>query len=456
MKRVSKEPFDVTVVNGERLRCDEVHKNIKMNVQGVRITAELHVLALVGLDVVLGSAWLKSISEVVTNFETMTMKFKLGGKKRSWTTISSKEIKPCEAHVMERLCKEGAKCFAIINTSDSQAKTKKESVEGLEDEMLGLPEKVRKLLAQHLKVLEILTALPPIRDFDHRITLKDESKPVNRDGTWTFCTDYKALNEVTVNDRFPIPMVDEMLDELHGASVFTKLDLRASYHQIRMKEQDVHKTAFRTHSGLYEYLVMPFGLCNAPSTFRATMNEIFQPHWRKFVLVFFDDILVYSRTMEEHLSHLEVVLEILGQHQFYIKMLKWYYRRFVKHYGLIAKPLTGMLKKDNFEWTKEARLAFEDLKRAMTQTSVLALPNFDKTFKVYTDVSGEGIGVVLVQEKRPLAFISKALGPMKKAWSTYAREMLAVIHAVKIWRPYLFGRKFTIVTDQQALRHLLQ
>ncbi|KAL5807652.1 hypothetical protein ACOSQ3_028343 [Xanthoceras sorbifolium] len=108
MKRVSIEPFDVTVANGERLRCDEVYKNVKMNMQGVRITVELHVLVLAGLDVVLGSAWLKSISEVVTNFETMTMKFKLGGKKRSWTAISSKEIKPCEAHVMERLCKEGA------------------------------------------------------------------------------------------------------------------------------------------------------------------------------------------------------------------------------------------------------------------------------------------------------------------------------------------------------------
>ncbi|KAL5741542.1 hypothetical protein ACOSP7_028274 [Xanthoceras sorbifolium] len=135
-------------------------------------------------------------------------------------------------------------------------------------------------------------------------------------------TDYRALNEVTVKDRFLIPTVDEMLDELHSASVFTKLDLRAGYHQIRMREEDVHKTVFRTHSGLYEYLVVLFGLCNAPSTFQAAMNEIFRPHLRRFVLVFFDDILIYSKSMEEHLSHLEIVLEILGHHQFYIKMSK--------------------------------------------------------------------------------------------------------------------------------------
>ena len=119
----------------------------------------------------------------------------------------------------------------------------------------------------------------------------------------------------------------------------------------------------------------------------------------------------------------------------------------MKNYGVIAKPLTSMLGKDNFEWSDEAKQAFEALKRVMTQTPVLALTNFEKPFKVCTDASGKGIGAVLVQDRRPLAFMSKVLGPMKKTWSTYAREMLAVIHAVKVWRPYLLDRKFTIVTD---------
>lgn len=127
----------------------------------------------------------------------------------------------------------------------------------------------------------------------------------------------------------------------------------------------------------------------------------------------------------------------------------------MKDYRIIAKPLTNMLKKDGFEWNEASIEAFDQLKKVMTQTPVLALPDFSKPFTIYTDACSEGIGAVLIQEKRSLAYISKALGPMKKSWSTYAQEMLAIIHAVKVWRPYLLGRKFTIITDQQALKHIL-
>ncbi|KAL6315672.1 hypothetical protein AAG906_005760 [Vitis piasezkii] len=275
-----------------------------------------------------------------------------------------------------------------------------------------------------------------------------------KDGNWRFGTDYRALNAATIKDRFPIPTVDDMLDELHGASA-------------RVKPSDIHKTAFRTHNGHYEYLVMPFGLCNAPSTFQAIMNSIFRPHLRKFILVFFDDILIYSPDWDHHLLHVRQTFEIL-RHRFFVKdskcafgqqeleylghiitSLPGYYRKFVKNYGIIARPLTNLLKKGQFGWHEEAERAFLALKRAMTTTPILAMPNFNESFTIETDASGEGIGAVLSQCGKPVAYMSRALGVAKKSWSTYAKEMLAIIEAIPTpeqqkWVAKLLGYDYEI------------
>lgn len=252
-------------------------------------------------------------------------------------------------------------------------------------------------------------------------------------------------------------------------------------------------TNFRTHLGHYESTVMPFGLTNAPATFQNPMNDVFRPHLRKFTLIFFDDILVYSKSAEEHLQHLQHVFSLTREHKLFAKqikcefmttevaylghmlsrqgvavdqnkvadMLAWpvpqnlkslrgflglsgYYRKFVKGYSVIAKPLTNLLQKDNFFWDETATTAFLTLKQAMTTTPVLQLPDFTKEFTIESDACNTGIGAVLTQEGQPLAYFSEVLGGRGQAMSTYEKELMAVVAADKKWSSYLMDKHFIL------------
>jgi hypothetical protein len=259
------------------------------------------------------------------------------------------------------------------------------------------------------------------------------------------CPNFCALNKLTIKDKIPILVIDDLLDELSGTQLFTKIDLRSSYRQIRMKEVDIPKTTFITHEGHYEFLVMPFVLCNSPSTFQSLMHHVFRPFLRHFVLVFFHDILIYRKTWTYHISHVDRVLHLLSEHQLFLTQSKcsfgsseveylghlvckdgvrvdpkkieamqdWphpktlkrlhgflgltgYYHKFVKNYGKIATPLTALLKKNSFTWTLAIAQSFQILKMAMCTTPVLALSDFTKTFVLECDASGKGIGDVLM------------------------------------------------------------
>ncbi|CAI7799696.1 unnamed protein product [Closterium sp. NIES-54] len=276
------------------------------------------------------------------------------------------------------------------------------------------------------------------------------------DGSLRMCIDYRALNKQTVKNKYPIPRIDDLLDQLRGATVFSKLDLRSGYWQIKMADNSIHKTAFRTRYGSYEYLVMPFGLCNAPATFQAEMNHILRPLLDECIVVYLDDILIYSKNMKEHVEHLQKVFEILRKNKFYVKLSKsdfalkkvqflghmvsaegvhvdsrkigavkkWkvpenmkelqqflgftnYYNRFVPQYAKIAVPLTDLLKKDTpFKWDTPHQQAMEQLQTALTTTPVLILLDPEKDYVVEADASDQAVGAPLPVPEQPWQVVS--------------------------------------------------
>lgn len=326
------------------------------------------------------------------------------------------------------------------------------------------------------------------------------------DGSLRMCIDYRALNKLTVKNRYPLPRIDDLLDRLHGAGVYSSLDLQQGYYQLGIHADDVPKTAFITHKGLYQYRVLCFGLCNAPSTFMAVMNRVFAT-CTAFTIVYMDDVLVFSDNLDDHAVHLEHVLRILKENRLYAKLSKctfaapsvhflghvvsrdgvhvdprkvraikdWpvpltvtevkgflglatYFRKFLDHFATLAHPLHQLCRKDvPYIWTPRCQAAFEAIQQALMSAPVLAMPDLGADapeFFVHCDASIVGIGAVLVQNGRPVAYESRKLIPAECNYTTGEQELLAVVNAMQVWRCYLEGVKCTVVTDHNPLVHL--
>ncbi|WVZ81753.1 LOW QUALITY PROTEIN: hypothetical protein U9M48_029095 [Paspalum notatum var. saurae] len=447
------------VANGERVSCPGILRQAPVIIDDMEFRVDLYVMPLAGYHVVLGTHWMATLGPIVWDLAAGTMAFQQEGRDICWRGVAP----PSQPGVHVAM-----------------------STDSLLDGMLG----------SFADVFAEPTGLPPARGRDHRIILKPDAPPVavrpyrypaahkdelerqcpamielgivcrsdsafsfpvilvkKPDGSWRFCVDYRALNALTVKDAFPILV---LLDELHGSRFFTKLDLRSGYHQVRMRPEDIHKTAFRTHNGLYEFLVMPFGLCNSPANFQALMNN--------HILFVKRSKCAFGVSSIAYLGHIiseagvamdpgkvqaihdwpvprsaQVVRGFLG--------LAGYYRKFIHNYGFIAAPLTILLKKDGFSWGEEATAAFAALKAAVTTAPVLAVPDFTKPFIVECDASSHGFGAVLIQDGHPIAFFSRLVAPRHHALAAYERELIGL--------PYLWGHRFLVKTDHYRLKYLL-
>ncbi|GKA53327.1 putative reverse transcriptase domain-containing protein [Tanacetum coccineum] len=296
-----------------------------------------------------------------------------------------------------------------------------------------------------------------------------------KDGSFRMCIDYRELNKLTVKNRYPLPRIDDLFDQLQGLSVYSKIDLRSSYHQLRVREEDILKTAFRTRYGHYEFQVMPFGLTNAPAIFMDLMNRVCKPYLDKFVIIFIDDMLIYSKNKEEHEEHLKQILKLLKNEELYAKFSKcefWIPKvQFLGHVidskGIHVDPAKIKSIKDwaspksateisqflGLAENKEA--AFQLIKQKLCSTPILALPKGSENVIVYYDASHKGLGVVLMQNEKVIAYASRQLKIHEKNYTTHDLELGAMVFALKMWRHYLYRTRCTVFTDHKSLKHIL-
>ncbi|KAI5322789.1 hypothetical protein L3X38_031861 [Prunus dulcis] len=451
------------------------------------LSSNFKLLPVSGCDILLGAEWLETLGLIEWDFKNKIMHFHLGEHSYCLTGIHSSPTTAIDAKLMTQTLlaePEGFLAQLILCLPDHGDNT-----------TTAPPLALHHLLHTFSDLFNTPAALPPPCHIDHRIPLLPGATPVNV-RPYRYPHLQKSEIESLIHEMLAVGIIRP------SASPYSSPVLLISSNSYAHRRH--HKTAFHTHDGHYEFLVMPFSFSNAPSTFQSLMNDLFRPHLRRFVLVFFDDILIYNESFQDHITHLQTVFEILRTDHLFVKKSKcvfaqpqieylghtiscqgiamdqtkidciqtWskpsspkslsgflglagYYRKFVRNFGFIARPLTQLLKKDNFVWNHEADAAFAALKNALSSTPVLQLPDFSKQFTIECDASQGGLGAVLSQNDHPIALLSKPLSGRNLALSVYEKETMSVIFAIKKWLPYLLGQQFRIITDHQTLRHFL-
>ncbi|KAG7533312.1 Zinc finger CCHC-type [Arabidopsis thaliana x Arabidopsis arenosa] len=523
----------VRAAGGQVMYPSGVVREISVVVNGVNMPTDLIVVQLKKHDVILGMDWLGKYKAHIDchrgriQFEREEGMLKFQGIR---TTSGSLVISAIQA---ERMLEKGCEAYiATITTHEV----------GASAELKDIP-----IANEFSDVFEAVSGLPPDRSDPFTIELKAGTTPISKapyrmapaemaelkkqleelldkgfirpssspwgapvlfvkkkDGSFRLCIDYRGMNKVTIKNKYPLPRIDELLDQLGGAKWFSKIDLASGYHQIPIEPLDIRKTAFRTRYGHYEFVVMPFGLTNAPAAFMKMMNSVFREFLDEFVIIFIDDILVYSKDWKTHQNHLRAVLERLREQKLFAKLSKcsfwqrsigflghivseqevsvdpekiksikdWprpknateirsflglagYYRRFVKGFASMSQPMTRLTGKDTkFQWSEECEKSFSELKAMLTSAPVLVLPEEGEPYMVYTDASITGLGCVLMQKGSVIAYASRQLRKQEGNYPTHDLEMAAVVFALKIWRSYLYGAKVQIFTDHKSLKYI--
>ncbi|GJU79454.1 putative reverse transcriptase domain-containing protein [Tanacetum coccineum] len=443
--------YAVELANGRISETNTVLSGYTLGLLGHPFNIDLMLVELGSFDVIIGMDWLANHHAVIVCDEKI-VRIPYGdevlivqGDRSGKGNKSNLSIISCTK--TQKYIKKGCLIFLAHvmkkETEDKSEEKRLKDVPTVQDFLEVFPED--------------LPGLPPTRQVEFQIELvpmlllwheprfiRPSSSPwgaptlfvKKKDGSFRMCIDYHELNKLTVKNRYPLPRIDDLFDQLQRSNVYSKIDFRSGYHKLRVRDEDIPKTAFRTRYGHHEFQVMPFGLTNAPVVFMDLMNRVCKPYLDKFVIIFIDDILIYSKRDEEHAEHLKLILELLKKEELYAKFSKCEF------------------------WLSKVLLAITDdlsklLKQKLCSTSILTLPEGIENFMVYCDASHKGLGAVLMQKEKVIAYASHQLKIHKKNYNTHDLELGVVVFALKMWRYYLYGTKCVMFTDHKSLHHIL-